>query len=374
MTHETAKHKGAVVRTYTLRLYPNPGKAKEAFGILLEQRAWLIEFTRQTYATGEETWTTSTKGLGRTGNRALRRAHAIIRAGRASSITTGNAFKEPRCVPLVGDGTCEPATSTSFDYWIKMSPGPRMPAKSHTALNKALRAGGSLMKTAEITVDRKGRLIARVFIRFERPETNDTGDYIGADVGLNAGIARSDGYLGKPLQSILNRAIEKNRERRKRGHLHALQSHRSSCKQFLDGEAKRLVASAKRGRKSIVIERLNTLAHLKPTGSIGAWPRVHLGMRVLQFAELDGVTVLQVHPAYTSITCGACGHRATENRRGIDFVCRSCAARGHADLLAARNLVRKATGVFPFEKDVKAGNKYDSFHSSTVPFYGVEKS
>jgi transposase len=217
-------------------------------------------------------------------------------------------------------------------------------------------------------------LIARVFVRFERPDTEDTGDYIGVDVGLNAGVARSDGYLGKPLQPILDRTINKNRERRKRGHLHALQARRSSCKQFLDGEAKRLVASVKRGSKTIVIERLNTLANLKTTGSNGAWPRIHLGMRVLQFAELDGVTVLQVHPAYTSITCGACGHRDKENRRGREFVCRSCAARGHADLLAARNLVRKATGVFPFEKDAKAGNKYDSLHSPTALFCGVETS
>lgn len=246
-----------------------------------------------------------------------------------------------------------------------MTPGPRMPAKSHAALNTALRRGGTLTNTAEIAVDRQGRLIARVFVRFPIPATEDTGDYIGVDVGLNAGIARSDGYLGKPLQPILDRTTEKNRERRKQGHLHALQSRRSACKQFLDGEAKRLVASATRGRKTIVLERLNTLANLKTTGSNGAWPRIHLGMRVLQFAELGGVTVLQVHPAYTSITCGACGHRDKENRRGRDFVCRSCAARGHADLLAARNLVRKATGVFPFGEDAKAGNKYDSSHCLT---------
>jgi hypothetical protein len=63
-THEAAQRKGGAVRAYTLRLYPNPGKAKEAFGILLEQRTWLHEFVRQHMMTGEETWTTSTKGLG----------------------------------------------------------------------------------------------------------------------------------------------------------------------------------------------------------------------------------------------------------------------------------------------------------------------
>jgi hypothetical protein len=362
------------VRAYTLRLFPNPGKAKAAHAILIEQRAWLYEFVRQHMATGEETWTTSTAGLGEAANRALRRAKALIKAGRNSSIATGQRFCTPRYLPLLGDGTVEPAQGTSFDYWIKMTPGPRMPTKSHTALNKALQAGGTLTNTAEIAVDRQGRLIARVFVRFPIPVAEDTGDYIGVDVGLNAGVARSDGYLGKPLHPLLDRTTEKNRQRRKQGHLHALQSRRTACKQFLDREAKRLVASARRGGKSIVMERLNTLANLKITGSTGAWPRIHLGMRVSQFAELSGVTVLQVHPAYTSITCGGCGHRDKENRRRRDFVCRSCGARGHADLLAAQNLVRKATGVFPFEKDAKAGIKYDSSHSSTVPFCGVEKS
>jgi putative transposase len=241
-------------------------------------------------------------------------------------------------------------------------------------LNKALRRG-TLTNTAEVAVDRKGRLIARVFVRFEVPEAGDTGEYLGVDVGVNAGVARSDGYVGKPLQPILNRTTDKNRERRKRGHLHALQSRRSSCKQFLDGEAKRLVASAKRGAKTIVIERLNTLAHLKSTGSNGAWPRIHLGMRVSQFAELDGVTVLEVFPAYTSITCAKCGSQDKENRRGVDFCCRQCGARGHADILAARNLVRKARGVFPFRENTKAANKYDSLHCPPVPpSGGVGKS
>ena len=363
-------------RSYALQLYPNPGKAREAFAILLEQRAWLTEFTRQAYATGEESWTTSTKGLGWTANRALRRAQAIIRAGRASSIATGKAFGEPRCLPLVGDGTLEPAKGTSFDYWVKMSPGPRMPAKSHTALNKALRAGGTLSKTAEIAVDRKGRLIARVFVAFEKPLAEDTGDYIGVDVGINAGVARSDGYIGKPLQPLLDKTTEKNRERRKRGHLHALQSRRSACKQFLDREARRIVASAKRGGKTIVIECLHTLGNLKPTGSIGAWPRIHLGTRVLQFAELDGVAVREEWPAYTSITCEVCGYAHKKNRRGTVFVCQQCGAIAHTDALAARNLTRKARGVFPMaRKGTKAANKYDSFHRVTsLSSGGVETS
>ena len=43
------------------------------------------------------------------------------------------------------------------------------------------------------------------------------------------------------------------------------------------------------------------------------------------------------------------------NRRGVDFRCHQCGARGHADVLAARNLVRRATGRFQRVEAKKAG-------------------
>lgn len=357
-----------------LRIYTT--KAKETLGILLEQRAWLYEFVRQHMATGEETWTTSTQGLGQAANRALRRARVIVKAGRNSSIATGIQFSEPRCLPLIGDGTVEKAEGTTFDYWVKMTPGPRMPAKSHQGLNKALRAGGTLMTTAEIAVDRKGGLIARVFVRFDVLEAEDTGDYIGVDVGVdvgvNVGVACSDGYLSAPLQPILDNTTAKNAERRRQGHFHALQSRRSACKQFLDREARRLVASAKRGDKTLVLERSKTLANLKTTGSIGAWPRIHLGMRVLQFAELDGVSVREEWPAGTSITCEVCGFTHKRNRRGTEFVCWQCGARAHADALAARNLARRARGVFPMARnDAKAAKETWESRLALIPREGA---
>ena len=357
-TSEAASTHGGAVRSYTLRLYPNPGKAKEAFGILLEQRAWLYEFVRQHMATGEETWTTSTEGLGWAANRALRRARAIVKAGRSSSIATGNQFNEPRCLPLMGDGTVEPSATLTFGYWVKMTPGPRLPAKSHQGLNKALRAGGTLMNTAEIAVDRKGRLSARVFVRFAIPETRDTGDYIGVDVGVNHGLYTSEGYQGKSLRPLLDKTKAKNAERRRQGHVHKLQSRRSACKQFLDREAKRLVASAKRGNKTLVMESSKALGNLKITGSIGAWARQHLGCRVSYLAEITGVAVREEWPAYTSTTCEVCGFSHKKNRCGTEFVCRQCGAIAHADALAARNLARRARGVFPMAgKNIKAAQQ-----------------
>lgn len=368
MTNEAAKRKGGAVRSYTLRLYPNPGKAKEVFGILLEQRVYLYEFVRQHMATGEETWTTSTAGLGSSANRALKRAHAIVKAGRNSSIATGNQFHEPRYLPLIGDGTMEKAESTTFDYWVKMTPGPRMPAKSHQGLNKALRAGGTLTNTAEIAVDRKGRLIARVFVRFDISKAIDTGDYTGVDVGVNHAVCTSDGYQSKSLRPILEKTTQKNAERRRQGHIHKLQSRRSACKQFLDREAKRLVASAKRGNKTLILERSKTLGNLRTSGSIGAWARRHVGQRVHDLAEVTGVAIQEVWPAYTSTTCEVCGYVDKKNRRGIYFCCLRCGHMAHADGLASRNIQRRARGVWPMRVYTKAALEIQKSDLVPIPF------
>lgn len=60
-----------------------------------------------------------------------------------------------------------------------------------------------------------------------------------------------------------------------------------------------------------------------------------------------------------------------KNRRGIDFVCQSCATRGHADVLAARNLVRKAQRVFPFRENEKELKNTDSFLNASALGGGV---
>lgn len=347
------KRKGGVVRAYTLRLYPNPGKAKEAFGILLEQRTWLYEFVRQHMTTGEETWTTSTKGLGWTANRALRRAHAIVKAGRNSSIATGAWFNEPRYLPLIGDGTVEKSDTSTFDYWVKMTPGPRMPAKTHRGLKNALKRGGTLLKTCEIHQATQGWFYASVFVEFGKVEAEESTEYLGCDVGVNAGVARSDGYIGKSLRPLLNRTREKRAEQQRQGHCKS--SLRSACKQTLDREARRAINVCLRGGKTLAVESLKITGNLQPSGSIGAWARQHFAKRCLDLAEVTGVAVIQVFPAYTSQTCPRYDFCHAENRRGIHFECRRCGYVAHADVVGARNVARKAAGRFSRWESEKAG-------------------
>ncbi len=49
-----------------------------------------------------------------------------------------------------------------------------------------------------------------------------------------------------------------------------------------------------------------------------------------------------VNPAYTSQECARCGFVHRDNRSGDEFVCKACGHRAHADVNAAKNLVRRS--------------------------------
>ena len=55
-----------------------------------------------------------------------------------------------------------------------------------------------------------------------------------------------------------------------------------------------------------------------------------------------GFKVEAVNPAYTSQTCATCGFVHPDNRKGDVFECLSCGHRAHADVNAAKNLVRRS--------------------------------
>ena len=353
------------VRCYTLRLYGNPGKIAAVLALMIEYRAWLWDYVTRYFGKGEDA-TESTKGRGWLANQAFHRARGLLKAGRNSGIETGRPFNRPRSLPLLCDGLLEENTSSTWDYWVKVANGPRLPAQTHRALKNALRRGGKLIKTCEVRQGKKA-LVARVFVEFEKPAPTPSRDYLGVDVGMNAGVARSDGYVGKDLHVILDRITQKRAEQRRQGHVKS--SSRSACKQYLDHEAQRAVNVCQRGGKTLVVESLKTLSHLKTRGSIGAWARQHFAKRCLDLAEIQGVTVQEVWPAYTSQTCPQCGECRAENRRGTVFCCVRCGYVAHADTNAAVNIARKARGVFP--AGIREGRVQTQDSLRIVPCGGV---
>jgi hypothetical protein len=323
-----------IIRAYRLRLYPNAAKAELARYNLWWGRCITLDYVRRFWYLAHNA-SESTAGLGKQIERWQEHARDVLRGVRA----TGSNC--PADITPVLDATIRPSKDSSFDYWIKPIGLPWIPTKSHAGLNAALTKGGELHKHCEV-VQRDGKFFVHVFVAFKVEPSIDTNDYLACDVGVNAGVVRSDGYIGQSLRPILNRARTKAAEQRRQRHIRT--SRRTAVKQFLDHEAKRTVTLAARSNKTVVVERLKALANLKPTGSIGGWARQHFGMRVRQIAEISGVAIIEVHPAWTSITGPRCWYSDGKNRRGIRFECVRCGARGHADVVASRNLARKARG------------------------------
>ena len=58
-------------------------------------------------------------------------------------------------------------------------------------------------------------------------------------------------------------------------------------------------------------------------------------------AEDAGRQLVRVDPRHTSVTCSLCSHRDPANRvNQAEFRCRSCGHHTHADINAARNILR----------------------------------
>lgn len=55
-----------------------------------------------------------------------------------------------------------------------------------------------------------------------------------------------------------------------------------------------------------------------------------------------GGRLVEVPPAYSSQTCGVCGHRNGASRRGGRFACTACGHQDHADINAARVILARA--------------------------------
>lgn len=345
MTHAPATDKvkrQRCIRSYELRLYPNTAKAEEMRYTLWWASRFTLDYVRQLYPLPANA-KISTAGKGDLNDRCKERARGMLRAGRASARATGKSFNCPTTVGEIAASRIQVSRTPHFQFWVKVSRGPFVPAQTHRALAAALRGGGQLRGECELRRGRKGAYIVRVFVEFQTPAPTPGRDHLGCDVGVNQAVSTSDGYTARSLRPILERTRQKRAEQNRQGHHRS--SARSAVKQRLDHEARRVVTLAMHGHKTLVLERLKTLGNLKPLGSIGGWARRHFGERVRQIAEIAGVAVLEVHPAYTSQTCLVCDHVDSKNRRGTEFECTRCGARGHADVVAARNLVRRARGV-----------------------------
>lgn len=196
-----------------------------------------------------------------------------------------------------------------------------------------------------------------------------TGAVVGPDVGITAFLATSDGALihnprhGHQGAARLQKA-QQGLARRKRGSSNrraakavAAHRHRKVANQRRDVHHK--LARGLVGLYDVIAVEDLAVKNMSRSaaGSVGApgsnvaqktglnrlildagWARFR---SILTGKEEEaGRMLIAVNPRYTSRTCASCGHVDAANRDGALFGCRACGHVAHADINAARNILR----------------------------------
>jgi putative transposase len=201
-----------------------------------------------------------------------------------------------------------------------------------------------------------------------------TGSPVGIDLGVASFLTTSDGsHVPNPrhLAASADRLVTAQRDlaRKKRGSIRRRKAaariarlHGRVARQRLD-HAHQIALALVRAYDVIVHEDLkitNMTARPKPrpaddggyapngaAAKSGLNKSIHdagwgIFLRVLSAkAESAGRTVIAVDPRHTSQRCAQCGHTAAGNRvTQAEFWCLACGYQSHADVNAARNILR----------------------------------
>jgi putative transposase len=179
--------------------------------------------------------------------------------------------------------------------------------------------------------------------KWDPPELKPSMPRIGVDVGLNVAAATSDGrLLGATLKPKFDRRYQQvknvraNRQQQglpeNSSRLDRLEIRLSGLIKTLAGEAANALVRAYPAH-AFVIEDLDLR---------GCRGQKRMAYRALHHNLMTKAPCIAVNPAYTSQACPSCGFVARKNRHGIDFACKFCGRRSHADVVGAQNLLRRS--------------------------------
>ena len=206
-------------RSYKLKLLGNKSKTDTA--LYAHSRFCLyLEMFMGKYFFG--TRHISTRGMGDLAGRALYKAIHMVRALNALHRKTGVKINVPY-KPNVGCRAKLEKSKNSFNYWVSVPNLWRkigvvkIPAKSHKALNHALKSGWKLSSLCEIKPI-NGVLYAHVFVSKEVTAPLKPNKFIGCDAGIRQSVSISDGYIGRGLSKIMRVQKQRHAERHRQKH------------------------------------------------------------------------------------------------------------------------------------------------------------
>lgn len=331
-----------VNRAYKLPLYGNKTKTDTALYTRSRFLMFAEHFMGKLYFNGNKY--ISTVGMGKLAHRAQKKCSGTVRGLHALG-KTGVKTNVPYKPNLGFHGVIRKAKKGKFDYWVTV---PNLwtkcgvvalPAKSHKALNLAIKNGWIMSENCEVkTIG--GKLYVLVFLSKQKPQAIKPTNLLGCDVGIKHSVVSSDGYLGRGLSRLIKLNKRRMAERSRQGHKISSKA-RTCIKQVLDKEAKIILRRSQNNLACIAVESPKRLANLR-CGSLQGWARSYFANRLHVLGNENGVQVLDINPYQTSQTCSKCGAVDKESRVTRDaFCCTSCGFAEHADKNAAVVIAQK---------------------------------
>jgi putative transposase len=190
------------------------------------------------------------------------------------------------------------------------------------------------------------------------PERDEPTGFLGVDLGIVNLATDSDGttYTGSHVERLrrwhIDRkaALQQVHTKSAKRRLKRLRRRQQRFQKDINHQiSKRLVGTAKRTGRGIAVEDLEGIRErVKVQGADqrarhSNWGFFQLRQFVSYKAQLSGVRVVTIDPAYTSQRCSACGHTERANRKTqAEFCCVVCQFASPADYNAAINIERAA--------------------------------
>lgn len=149
----------------------------------------------------------------------------------------------------------------------------------------------------------------------------------------------------------------------------------SSLKTFINKEIRRMFLTEH--LKELVLEDLTWLSHTKRPREMNrrlhAWVKGYIQERLEYYAQIYGVKITMINPAYTSKFCHECGSEGV--RKGKKFYCPHCGKEMDADYNAACNIKARKEDpnitLYTSAENVKPilQSRFQSIRNNTLPSF-----
>lgn len=162
----------------------------------------------------------------------------------------------------------------------------------------------------------------------------------GIDIGYRKLVTTSDGkFYGEEVKRIIEQRIDSKKQGSKNW---------KQAKHYLKTEINRILGDVIDGYFSPVLERLKNLNKNKKgvwsksvSREFNYWLYGYVLKRIKELCEVAGVQWHTVLARRTSRICPECGYQDKLNRNGEHFKCLRCGYENDADVVGAKNVLRR---------------------------------